>query len=167
MEVSTPDLAEILGVGERRIQQLANEGVLRRLRHGEWLVPECVQAFIKYRLDSEAEKDGRRTGSTDEKIKLVRLRREELKLAAEERDLVPLVDALGAMSEIAGAVAFNIGAVAPGFTRDVPERDRLQKAIDDALRTVADRVEELGAALRSGCEDPEADGEDDAGPVGE
>ena len=91
----------------------------------------------------------------------------ELKLAAEERDLVPLVDALGAMAEIAGAVAFNVGAVAPGFTRDVPERDRLQKAIDDALKTVADRVEELGAALRSGREDPETDGEDDAGPVGE
>lgn len=162
MEVSTADLAEILNVTERRIQQLATSGVLRRQDHGTWILPESVQAFLAYRLRSAAGKTKAKSGTVDEQIKLVKLRREQMRLAADERELVPVAEALAAASEVAGAVAFRMNAVAPAFTRDLAEQERLQKIIDDGLRSVADRLEELGASLRGGGEDPAPDDEDDA-----
>lgn len=163
MEVSTAVLAEILGVSERRIQQLAGDGVLRRQAHGEWVLSESVQAFLKYRLQSETRRLTKQVATGADRLKEVKARREELKLAREERELVPLADALYAMDRVAGTLALEVNNVPARYTRDLDERDRLQIAIDDVLRTVADRVAECGVALRADSDAASPEDEDEPG----
>ena len=162
MEVSTADLAEILGVTARRLQQLAGAGVLRKLSHGEWLLPECVQAFMDYRLRNEARKAEKVGGTPDDKLKAIKAKREEVKLARELRELVPLADAIFAMDEVAGAVALEVNNIPARYTRDLDERERLQVEIDDVLQTVADRVAKCGEALRADLDADPPEEEDDA-----
>ena len=116
MEVSTADLATVLGVTERRVQQLATTGVLDRLAHGTWNLPHSVQAFIGYRLNGAITRAKAKSGSTEEQIKQVKLHREQLKLAVEERELIPAADALEAMARVCGTVVFALNTVAPGLT---------------------------------------------------
>lgn len=162
MEVSTADLAEVLGLGERRIQQLAGLGVFRRLGHGEWLLPECVQAFVDHRVKSETARLAKSTATGADRLKEVKAKREELKLAREERELVPLADALFAMDQVAGTLALEVNNIPARHTRDLDERDRLQAEIDAVLQTVADRVAERGTALRADCDLDPPEEEDDA-----
>lgn len=162
MEVSTEDLAEILGVTARRIQQLAGAGVLRRQSHGEWVLPESVQSFMEHRLQSEIRKANRGVAAGADRLKEIKARREELKLAREERELVPLADALFAMDQVAGTLALEVNNVPARYTRDLDERDRLQAEIDAVLSTVADRIAECGAALRADRDADQAEDEDDA-----
>lgn len=162
MEVSTADLAEVLGVSERRIQQLASIKVFRRLTHGEWLLPECVQAFIEHKVKSETARLNKTVATGADRLKEVKARREELKLAREERELVPLADALFAMDRVVGIAALEVNNVPARYSRDLDERERLQAEIDDALHKVADTVAECAAALRADREADPAEEEDDA-----
>ena len=162
MEVSTADLAEILGVSARRIQQLAGSGVLRKLGHGEWLLPECVQAFVEHKVQSEIRRTSKGEANGGDRLKEIKARREELKLAREERELVPLVDAIFAMDQVAAAITLEVNNVPARYSRDLDERERLQTEIDDVLKTVADRVQKCGSALRADLDADPADQEDDA-----
>ena len=162
MEVSTADLAEILGVSARRVQQLAGSGVLRKLGHGEWLLPECVQAFVEHKVQSEIRRATKGEANGGDRLKEIKARREELKLAREERELVPLLDAIFAMDQVAGAIVLQMNNVPARFTRDLDERERLQAEIDDALQTVAERIQKCGAALRADLDADPPDEEDDA-----
>lgn len=161
MEISTADLAEVLGVTERRIQQLAGAGVLRRQAHGEWVLPESVQAFLEYRLQSEIRKVTKGVANGADRLKEIKARREELRLARDERELVPLVDAIFAMDQLAGTLALEVNNVPARFSRDLDERDRLQAEIDDVLKTVASRIQKCGAALRASLDVDPPGGEDD------
>lgn len=163
MEVSTADLAEVLGVGERRIQQLASIGVFRRLAHGEWLLPECIQAYVKHKVESEIGRQGKQVATGADRLKEIKARREELRLAQDERDLVPLSDAIFAMDEVAGLLALEMNNVPARFTRDLAERERLQTEIDAALLKLALCIAKRGAALRADREADPPPEEDDAG----
>lgn len=46
--VSTARLAAILGVGESRIRQLAQQGALVRRGHGEYDLAASVQAYVRF-----------------------------------------------------------------------------------------------------------------------
>ena len=162
MEVSTADLAEILGVSARRIQQLAVAGVLRRQSHGEWVLPESVQAFVEHKVQSEIKRLSKGEANGADRLKEIKIRREALKLAREERELVPLADAIYAMDQVAGTVALQVNNIPARYTRDLDERDRLQAEIDDVLKTVADRIEKCGAALRADLDADTPEAEDDA-----
>lgn len=163
MEVSTADLAEVLGVSERRVQQLASAGVLRRQRHGEWVLPESVQAFVEHKVQSEIRRLTKSSAVGADRLKEIKARREELKLAREERELVPLADAIFAMDQIAGTVGLEVNNIPARYTRDLDERDRLQVEIDAVLETVASRIQKCGAALRADSDADPAEDEDDAG----
>ncbi len=158
MEVSTADLAEVLGVSARRIQQLAGAGVLRKLSHGEWLLPECVQAFVEHKVQGETKRLGKAEGKSEDRLKEIKARREELKLAREERELVPLADAIYAMDQVVGTVTLELNNIPARYTRDLDERERLQLEVDDVLTTVADRVEKCGAALRADLDADQLEG---------
>jgi phage terminase Nu1 subunit (DNA packaging protein) len=164
MRVSSADLALVLGVTDRRVRQLENAGVLRKLEHGEWDLAESVQSYLRHKLQTEARKRSRGSaaGSADERLKEMKTRREELRLAREEHELVPLADAIFAMDQVAGAVALEVNNIPARYTRDLDERDRLRHEIDAALTKVANRIGKCAKALRQGGEADPAVEEDDA-----
>lgn len=45
--VSTQKISEILGLSDRRIRQLANEGMLVRIGHGKFDLPASIQRYVE------------------------------------------------------------------------------------------------------------------------
>jgi phage terminase Nu1 subunit (DNA packaging protein) len=71
--VGTSELATILGVSPRRIQQLSDENVLPSLSRGKWELPACVQAYVAYKMVTvRSELTG---DETDEQLKAEKLRK--------------------------------------------------------------------------------------------
>lgn len=54
-EVSTSELACVLGITGRRIRQLAEDGVLDKQGQGKLNLPESVQRYIGYLTREEAD----------------------------------------------------------------------------------------------------------------
>lgn len=165
MQVSTADLAIVLGIGDRRIQQLEVAGVLRKLEHGEWDLPAAVQAYVQHRLQAKTKRTAT-AGKAEEKLKAAKASREELKLAVERRGLIPLDEAIAMLDELVGMLRADLAGVPARLTRDMVLRERVETEIDGALNRVADRCDERAAALAPHADSAPAAGEDDAGPVG-
>lgn len=59
-EVTTTDLAAVLGLSARRVQQLTQDGTLQTIRRGHFLLGDAVQRYIAYAtrntMDEESEK---------------------------------------------------------------------------------------------------------------
>jgi phage terminase Nu1 subunit (DNA packaging protein) len=76
--VDTQTLAEILGLSDCRIQQLAVEGKLPRLQdsetkqviEGRWSLPGCVKAFVRFKVASAKGED-----TVEQELKAEKLRK--------------------------------------------------------------------------------------------
>lgn len=161
MEVGTAELAEVLGITDRRIQTMEKQGVLHKAAHGKWDLADAVQRYIKFRIDGTKNRT-KPAGSADEKLKQVKADREELKLLKERREVIPLSEAMFVVDVIAGTFALEMNNLAPRLSTDMDERDAIQKKIDEALDEVAATVRKQSESLRTGELPDEADEEDDA-----
>ena len=47
-EISTSELAVVLGLTGRRIRQLAEDGVLEKIKDGKFILPKAVQKYIAF-----------------------------------------------------------------------------------------------------------------------
>lgn len=51
MEINTEQLANCLGITPRRVQLLAKDGVLTKVKRGVYCLEQSVQGYITYKLD--------------------------------------------------------------------------------------------------------------------
>lgn len=149
---SATALAALLGIGARRIRELAEAGVIPRSARGRYAVAEAVKAYCLNLREQAAGRagggDGEALDLATERAMLARSQRAavDLRLA---RDRAELVDATAVRLQFAAMVAGAVSrlrsvpskskARIPTLTvRDIEE---LEKLIDDALAEVADGAE--------------------------
>jgi hypothetical protein len=77
------EVANWLDVSVRRLQQLAQEGIVPRPINGEYEVVGCIKGYIRY-LRQKAEGGGSLT-LTDERTRLARLQADQMEIELEER----------------------------------------------------------------------------------
>ncbi|MFD5019977.1 hypothetical protein ACFWMP_13835 [Paenibacillus sp. NPDC058367] len=82
VEVSTSDLAAIVGKTSRWIRQLTTEKVLKQSGRGKYILAEAVQAYILH-ISGGAKDDGKPT-YTDHKTEHERIKAEKAALELEE-----------------------------------------------------------------------------------
>lgn len=89
MVVSTSDMADILGVTARWIQQLTKDGILVQASRGKFHLPENVQRYIKY-IENMHEDGGEQIDYNKEKALHERAKRKiaEMDLAEKEKTLI-------------------------------------------------------------------------------
>ena len=154
--ISVEVAAKLLMVTPEWIRRLSKDGWITKSDRGRYRVVDVVQGYVRFLKD-----EARRSTKTASHSRLqdIRTRKEELNVAQTERELVPLADAMTLVDEVAGAVVARVNAIPARFTRDIEQRALLQREVDDALAEVADRIEKLGSAFRSGRDDSAADEE--------
>lgn len=147
-EVNTTELAAVLGVTARRVQQLAQDGTLPTVRKGRFLLADSVQRFIRLStaspVDEEDQKLEKARRKSEVQIKaskamVAKLEAEELKgmmhraedVAAITEDLVYTVR--GAFMALPGRVAVDVAACnTPAEASDVIRRE-----VNKAMRELA------------------------------
>jgi len=50
IEVNNASLAAVLGLTGRRVKQLADDGIVRTVSHGKYLLCDSVQKYIEFRV---------------------------------------------------------------------------------------------------------------------
>jgi phage terminase Nu1 subunit (DNA packaging protein) len=149
-EVSIAKLGDVLGVGERWVQQLEAQGVLRKSARGRYPLAASVQAYTKFKVDSEVARANPEETTPGERVKAERARK--LKLENDERELhlVAMPSAVTALDVIVGPLKSGLAGVPARVTDDIALRRRIEDAIESVLWDLADRARKASVALRQG-----------------
>ena len=107
--VRTFELAAVLGLSDRRINQLAREGILPRTSRGQYPLADAVQAYIRYLGESAA--SGKVSDYNRERIRLTRAKAETMSDTGLTTRLCPPSQTLRMDIESlpTGIVRFNAG----------------------------------------------------------
>ena len=121
-EVSTTELAVVLGVSARRVQQMAQDGTVPTCRKGCFRLADSVQRYIKFLSDGPMDDEDKKLEKTRRvaettmkasKATIAKLEAEELKgtmhraedVAAMTEDLIYTIR--GALNALPGRLAVN------------------------------------------------------------
>jgi len=156
-KLSSQELGVVLGLTERRVQQLEDNGVLQNVGTGRskrFVLADAVQAMLlKYEMDARQPD----AGSSRERFELERARKLELANEENEKRLIPTEIAVAAVEHIVGMMRTDLAAVPARITEDVALRRRAQDAIDTVLGGLAKRLLKAGDAVREGRDPSDAD----------
>ncbi len=147
VDLNSAQMAAVLGITERRIRQLAAEGVVKRAdRRGRYKLVPSVANYIS--ALSTGERDAGLAPIRQER--LLKLQREN---ALIDRELVKLDEAIGFVDEVCGSFVAALNGLPARITNDVRERRRLEAIIDAERQRLADKFAEIQAKLVSGRDD--------------
>ena len=149
-EFSASEIGNILGISERRVRQLAAEGKIPRPMRGKFDAPACVKAILEAaRADRPASAlEKSRARAID-----ARARAQELKMAREERELIPFDDAMESMELMMGAVNTAFVTLPARFTRNLETREKLDELIFVIRTELADKLHKLSNKYLEGKND--------------
>ncbi len=165
MLVSSEKLSEILGLTDRRVRQLVEEGVLKdrgRGRAKRFALPESVQAWGDYREKSAIERVGATANPARADFDFERARKLKLENDTSEALLIPTPEAVAAFDAIFGEVRTSVSSIRAQATDDVALRRRIEDACDTILTDLVRRCEQVVANMEAGKDPIPADAADDA-----
>lgn len=138
-EVSTTELAVILGVTARRVQQMAQDGTVPTCRKGCFRLADSVQRYIKFLSDGPMDEDDKKMEKTRRiaettmkmsKATIAKLEADELKgIMHRAEDVAAMTDDLiytirGAINALPGRLAVDVTAVStPAEAAEVIRRE--------------------------------------------
>jgi len=160
-EVSGRALGWLLSLTDRRIRQLADQGVLTKAGRGKYLLKESVEAYFGGKL--KAETDARKAEDPLEAERVRRMRRENDEA---ERLLMPVEDAVAAFDTIIGSLVSDLASVPARVTEDVVVRRKIEDEINAVLAEISERCARAASDIQSGRDAAEADAPDDSDGVG-
>lgn len=149
--MSAAQAAALLDLTERRVQQLAREGVIPKASHGRYPVAGAVRGYIGYLRDEVRRSTETAAGAA---LKATRQAEIELRMAERQRELVPRAEADAAMDMVVGVVNEEFGGFAARVTRDRQIRNVIEKEMDTTLNRIADRLDQAHEVL---AEEPRRD----------
>jgi len=115
--VSTEELAQIVGVDVRRIQQLTKEGVIKKEAAGKYDFDRNVQSLLRYyrqRADSRRSADSEEMKNAKERQAIAKARLQELELAQLEGTLYKAEDIERVMGAALSRLRINLLAIPLG-----------------------------------------------------
>lgn len=139
MEISTSDLAAIVGKTSRWIRNLTAEGSLKQSSRGKYILSEAIQAYIEH-VTGGSKGDGKLT-YTDHKTEHERIKSQKaaLELAEKQGNLHSTDDIRAVMGEMIITAKTKLLAIPP----------RVSLKLDKEPSTVVEQVlnQEITAAL--------------------
>ena len=162
--VSSAQLGSVLGVTERRVQQLEAESIFQNVGKGRskrYHLADAIQAVLA-KSEADARRAAQDASTSRELFESERARKLKLENDTREALLIETPDAIAAIDRIFGEVRTALSGVAPRFTEDIAERRRLDDVIDAILTDLAARLDQAGADLQEGRDPLAADAADDA-----
>jgi phage terminase Nu1 subunit (DNA packaging protein) len=147
--VSAEELSQFVGVSLRRIQQLTQEGVIKKEPGGKYDFVRSVHSLLQYYRQKS---DSRRSGDSDEmaneKLKQISTKRklEELKLAQLEGELHRAEDIERIIGAMLTRLRINLLAIPMGLApilRDMDDSREIAEKLDERIRRAMNEVADM------------------------
>jgi phage terminase Nu1 subunit (DNA packaging protein) len=155
--VSTEELAKFVGVDVRRIQQLTQEGVIKKEPGNKKTAPydfvrnvHSLLQFYRQKADSRRSSDSEEMST--EKLKQISVKRklEELKLAQLEGELHKAEDIERIMGGVLTRLRINLLAIPMGLApvlRGMDDVRNIAEKIDERIRRAMDEVADMNLKI--------------------
>ncbi len=141
----------LLQVTPERIRQLAKSGYIVIPRRGYTTIVSAVQGYIRFLKESASE---RTTNAALTRAQDARAREVELRIKREERELIPLDEAMLAMSMLCGLVSQQLTGLPARITRDKELRRTIETEVHGAQESIATALDKLSGYVREGGDPP-------------
>lgn len=146
--ISIRELASLIMVSERRVQQLTKEGIFRRTSHGIYYLESSVQSYIKHLKESAGGGTNQANIQEFHLAKTRKLKAEaeiaEMNAAQMAGDLITVADVKHTWANLVAEVCNRIrnipARVVPSILGEIDERKmrfRITEEIDAALSSIA------------------------------
>lgn len=139
-EMGTNELAKLLMLTPRRLQQLVREGVLAQVAPGRFDVADAVRRYAEFLRAGP-----RPSAAAGARVAEARAEEIEARLAEKRRELIPREDHAGIVRTIAGFVDDEAALVADRLPASIRETARAE--IDAARRRIAAAAERAATAF--------------------
>jgi phage terminase Nu1 subunit (DNA packaging protein) len=137
-QANLPVIAKLLMISTRRVQQLAQEGVIPKAAHGQYNLVACVQGYIHY-LQSK-ERQGAKRLDEDARLRAAQADLRTFELQKARGQYVALTALDSAMVDVVRTLCGGVDAMPARLMADLDSRQR-KRVIDEC-----DRVRESVAA---------------------
>ncbi len=151
-EISTESAAELLGVTSARVRQLVASGHIARAGHGRISLRSAVAGYVRSLKESASD---RTQNAAENRVRDARAREIEMRLAREERELIPQDEAQQAMMMLSTFVAQQFQGLPAQITRDMALRKQIEKNLDQAQENIAAALGKLSGFVQDGGDPPE------------
>lgn len=148
-EVKTTELAGILGVSARRIQQLAQDDIFRPVRRGWFSLGDSVRRYIAFldkekKQESDAEREqSKKRGKADVEWKEARAKIAKLQAEELEGTMHRAKDVQAMTEQLLYAVRGALSALPGRCGKEVAETDNVRETIAILQREVNAAMDEL------------------------
>ena len=140
IELSSAQMAVVLGVTERRVRQLAADGIVRKAqKRGRYRLVPSVAGYC-----ASLEK-GQDVGLDE--IRRERLLRLQMERAQQERTLITMEEAGAVVDRLTGEFVAMLNGLPARITNDIRERRRQEAIIDQVRQSLTDKFSELTQEL--------------------
>lgn len=140
--VSLQQVARLLTITDRRVQQLAKDGYIPKPSRGLYSLVGAVQGYIRFLRDEH-----RKGSEAESGLKATRQAEIEMRMAERRRELIALSAAEDAMLSLVGFINEEFSGFAARTTRDRALRDQIETNLDATLNRVSDRCGRARQAL--------------------
>jgi phage terminase Nu1 subunit (DNA packaging protein) len=145
--IDTATLREITGYSKARLVDLENEKVIARSDVNTWPYPETLTKIIAHLRERV-----RKTAVSDDRSRweAARAQREELKTQKLSGELCRVSDFNDLWLMLLGAVVTRLNGLPARVTRDLAQRQTIEREIDKLRHEVADEFAKRAAELGGG-----------------
>lgn len=151
--VSTKILSDLLGVSDRRIRNLENEGIIIKRARGRYSLKESIKNYIKNLKISKELKSNIQSGELDlnqEKAKheIIKRQQSELKLALMKGELYKGSDIESVMGDMVSNCRSKILSLPSKLTPlllNVGDKDYIKKILNREINEVLSELKEYDA----------------------
>lgn len=144
--VSGRALADLVGLTDRQLRNLATEGIIPRPERGKYDLRAAVLAILDRARNSAA------SAADAERIAFMKAKREALEMdtAEKRRELIPIEEHNLVMTTVFGSLKSEFLGLPARTTRDMAVRVELDREIAAALNRAAAKLSSLADDWRAG-----------------
>jgi phage terminase Nu1 subunit (DNA packaging protein) len=146
--VSAATLAALLMLTQRRVQQLAQAGIIPKTGRDEYPLVRSIQGYLAW-LDDDARRAEKSAAAT--KVAEARAKEFEVRIAQKMKSLIPADDHRRVIAEIVRVVRRELTKVPDGLPRLMREgvRAEIKGSLDRITKAAADaaKAAEFGAPI--------------------
>lgn len=179
-QVPADRLCKLLDLGIRRLQQLADEGIIKKSDRGRYDLVESVRGYVKFLRDRTLGPDQAANTYAEQRARLTRARADEEELKARQLagELIPAAQLENAWGAVVDVMRLRLLAIPAkvaariGMARNAVEAQQIIRAeIHDALTeltkvNVTVAIDPTAAIPDDDASDDRADRGGDAAPAG-
>lgn len=131
MIVKTDELANMLGITARRVQELANEEVFEKEARGEWDAPKCIARYVDYKLNQSTQGYGLTEARAKKELADAQLK--ELALAEKKGEVISLDKLAKDLADIAATLSNRLYNLPHALKRKTKISDECESALSELI----------------------------------